>query len=682
MIKEKLKIALGDLRHETAGRNNFSIPLAIGYIGAYTLSRFGSDSIDLRLYTEPNDFMNCIKEWKPNIIGLSSFSWNTELSLLMCRVAKKETSGVFCVLGGPEFPAEIEECETYLTQRSEIDVYVYGDSELAFANLISTFIEKKLDLDKLKSSPIEGTAFIHPKTQEILMGERIPRSKDMDMIPSPYLTGLLDPWFTENNVPSVQFTRGCPFTCAFCYGGRTEEKHIGKFSIQRIKEELNYIAEQIKERGGNKMLQICDTNWGMYKRDEEIASYLAWLMDKYDWPMAFDVNSGKEHHDRIMSIAKTLKGRFVVTVSPQSLNPETLKAVKRKRVPVNRYFELVDELESIGQKPPCELIIPLPEETKISHLAALKTLIDNGIYTGCTYTTIMLKGTSIASKRTRDKYQMNTKYRLVPRQFGEYGGEKCYEIEEVCIETNTMPFSDYLDCRGFAFIVTVLTDMQFDIIRRHLKELGISFFDFIYRLWETATSENNYLSEIFSEFMNEAEGELFDSRNEIYEYFSEPAHYNELLNGKRGDNLLRKYRAKTMIEGGTLLIELVYSALKKMAAKNNPTRQISDSLEAAKQWAMATRNISKIFQDDRTFFDGTDTLILPYDVVGWYRENSGEPLISYNKTVGYNLFYDKNMWEIIDEGTRLHGSDKVYMLGKLLVNWKVSLFWRSCLYKM
>jgi len=594
---------------------------------------------------------------------------------------EKDSRRVVCVLGGAEFPATVEERRTYLTQRPEIDLYVYGESELAFLNLVQVFIEKNFDIDKVKSDPNKGTASIHPKTGEILIGEHIPRLKDMDIIPSPYLTGLFDTWFRQDNVPSVQFARGCPFTCGFCHGGRTDEKCIGMFSFERIKEELNYIAERIKETNGNKMLQICDTNWGMYKRDEDIAKHLAWLIEKYDWPMAFDVNSGKENHDRIVSIAKTLKGRFVVTISPQSLNDSVLKVIKRKNVSTNRYFQLVDQLQSIGQKPSCELIIPLPEETKDSHFQALKTLIDNGIYTGCTYTTMMLKGTALASKEFREKYRMKTKYRLIPRQFGEYASEKCYETEEVCIETNTMPFSDYLDCRGFAFIVAIFTDIQFDVIQLHLKELNKSPFDFIRYLWESTKSENNYLTEIFDEFMDEAKSELFDSKEQLYEYFSFGDHYNELFFGKRGDNLLRKYRAKVMIEGETRLIELAYTSLKKIAGKNF-TDQASKSLDAAKHWAMATRNISSLFSNDESIFEKTEILRLPYDVLGWYnnRNNKNEPLTSYNTPVEYKMFYEKNVLQMLVEGARLHGSDKVYMLGKLLVNWRTSLFWRSCSY--
>ena len=68
---------------------------------------------------------------------------------------------------------------------------------------------------------------------------------------------------------------------------------------------------------------------------------------------------------------------------------------------------------------------------------------------------MMLKGTEFASSSNRKKFGMKTKFRVLPNQFGEYN-KKIIETEEVCIETNTMSFSEYLECRGFSFVIKFL----------------------------------------------------------------------------------------------------------------------------------------------------------------------------------------------------------------------------------
>ena len=76
-MMKKIKIALGDLRHKTLGRHSVFMPLGIGYIAAYSLKRLGRDAADIRLYTDADDIMAGIERMKPDIVGLSNYSWNS-----------------------------------------------------------------------------------------------------------------------------------------------------------------------------------------------------------------------------------------------------------------------------------------------------------------------------------------------------------------------------------------------------------------------------------------------------------------------------------------------------------------------------------------------------------------------------------------------------------------------------
>jgi len=44
-MKDKLKIIMGDLRHTTIGMHVSFMPIAIGYIGAYTIAEIGKENI-------------------------------------------------------------------------------------------------------------------------------------------------------------------------------------------------------------------------------------------------------------------------------------------------------------------------------------------------------------------------------------------------------------------------------------------------------------------------------------------------------------------------------------------------------------------------------------------------------------------------------------------------------------
>ena len=94
----------------------------------------------------------------------------------------------------------------------------------------------------LFDSAIDGSVFIHPNKNILVKGQRPPRIRFLDDIPSPYLSGMLDNFFDGRLSPLLETNRGCPFKCSFCHTGNDYFQKIHMFSIERIKQELEYIA--------------------------------------------------------------------------------------------------------------------------------------------------------------------------------------------------------------------------------------------------------------------------------------------------------------------------------------------------------------------------------------------------------------------------------------------------------
>ena len=126
-----------------------------------------------------------------------------------------------CVLGGPEFPAgtgarqiknsaidqSYDKCFDYLINRPSVDYFAYSDGEVAFLEIVKEFISNNCSLSNLKekNKPIKGCANISKCKTKLLVGDYIPRigmegsvkSYGRDIIPSPYLSGLLDKFLDE-----------------------------------------------------------------------------------------------------------------------------------------------------------------------------------------------------------------------------------------------------------------------------------------------------------------------------------------------------------------------------------------------------------------------------------------------------------------------------------------------------
>jgi radical SAM superfamily enzyme YgiQ (UPF0313 family) len=672
MNSKKLKVALGDVRHSIRNRRFKYFPIGISFIGSYLLSQFEPGEIELRLYTEPEELIKDIDEWQPDIVAVSNYMWNSALSYVMLTYARKKIPGVLAVMGGQEFPKDIESQRHYLAQRPEVDMYVYADGEFAFAGLVKSYLEKGRDISLLKSEVHEGIIFLDPKTGEPRKGDLIPRVKDMDIIPSPYLTGLLDKWLYKDFFPTVQTMRGCPYNCAYCKQGNEEQKGIGFFSFKRIKAELDYIAE-IRKDSTIQALAFLDSNFGMYQRDVKISKYISKLMDKYNWPKIVTPTTGKANFDRILKIQKILKNRMPVCLSQQSMYDESIKTLNRKNIPVKELGRVSEELVKRKHVPYCELIIPLPEETLETFLKGQDILTSNGVYFFTYYTTHMLKGTLLESKEYREKYGMQIKYKPIPHQFGEYQGEKCFEIIEVCVGTNTMPFKHYLDCFGIGLIMCTFSSIQFDIIRKHIIELGINYYQFIYEIWQYFKTNKK---PVYQDYMEETKSELFDTWEDAVNHLSKPENYKKLLDEEIGEIVIEKYIGSIIEMDFAQLLEVIYSTLKKLMGEVL-TQDIGESLEAAQKWMLAVRNVNKLWQS-RVVDEEIETLELPYDIVTWYYGKTNHPLIKFKRASKYNVFYDRRrVFNSLNLESSKLSDEKIYEIRIFLRKAGIRLFWRD-----
>tara|TARA_B110000196_G_C21009883_1_gene597329 strand:- start:115 stop:870 length:756 start_codon:yes stop_codon:yes gene_type:complete len=245
---KNIKILLGDPRHYTVGPHSNYVPINIGYIGSYLLKKITNAKVELKLAVTPEEIFSILKNWKPDVIGMSNYCWNAELSNLICDEAKKINSNTLCILGGPEFPAgtgarkiintskepTYDKSLKYLADRPSVDYFAFCDGETTFIELVENFIKEKfsVNLMKAKNKPIKGCASLSANGKELLVGEYINRigmegsikSEGRDVIPSPYLTGLLDKFLDGKMMAAFETARGCPFLCTFCDQGLDESK--------------------------------------------------------------------------------------------------------------------------------------------------------------------------------------------------------------------------------------------------------------------------------------------------------------------------------------------------------------------------------------------------------------------------------------------------------------------------
>ncbi len=660
---KNIKILLGDPRHYTVGPHSNYVPINIGYIGSYLLKKITKVNIELKLAVTPEEIFSTIKVWKPDIIGMSNYCWNAELSNIICEEAKKINNNTLCILGGPEFPAgtgarkientskepTYDKCLKYLKDRSAVDYFAFSDGETTFIELVEEFINNSfsLKLMKAKDKPVKGCASLSINKSKLLVGEYIDRigikgsikTEGRDEIPSPYLTGLLDKFLDGRMMAAFETARGCPFLCTFCDQGLDENK-ITAFSSKRLADEMMYVGEKIsKIEKGSKTISIFDSNWGLFEKDIELADEIAKVMEKYDWPQYIFCSTPKNKRENLLKINDKLKNRVSVGLAMQSMDGDVLSNIKRKNLDYEKQINHIKEIQKRDKQANTELIIPLPGETKKSYFEGLKFLMDNNVMTS-TYTLMMLCGAELGRDEAINKYKIKSKFRILPKQFGEYHGKKIFEIEQVCIGTNTMSYQDYLDCRNFSFFVRLFAQQIFTPIHKLTKKLGISWYSFIKEMSHVVQDEkfSGRLKEIYNGFCLESHEELFDTKEDAIEFYSKQNNYNSLLQGDIGENLSEKYTSKAILSFEDILTTIFYVIKNKLINKKN--EELISILNSGEQWLKNLYMIEEIF-DDKKEFNKLDQyeLNIDFDFPKWL-DNDISSNEQFKKSCKYMIDYD------------------------------------------
>ena len=104
---KKLRIFLCDLTYDTILLVSDTIPINIGFIASY-INKYLSKDIEISLFKYPQNTIEAIKKNPPDMIALSNYSWNSNLSEFVSSIAKKYNPNVITSQGGTNFPHSVE----------------------------------------------------------------------------------------------------------------------------------------------------------------------------------------------------------------------------------------------------------------------------------------------------------------------------------------------------------------------------------------------------------------------------------------------------------------------------------------------------------------------------------------------------------------------------------------------
>jgi len=224
--------------------------------------------------------------------------WNHKLNLHAAAEIKRRYPGSLIIFGGPEVPKFDGDTEGFLADNSFIDIAVLGEGEASCAEILAALAEQsQRDLSVL--AEIKGIVFsIAGSVTRTPSRDRI---KDVNILPSPYLSGEFGDWFQDFSNAILETNRGCPYGCTYCDWGSATLQKITRFTPERVIAEIEFLASR-----RSKVIFIADANFGMLEQDIEISKALVAISKRTGYPKKLNTNFAKNGGRRLMAVIKIL----------------------------------------------------------------------------------------------------------------------------------------------------------------------------------------------------------------------------------------------------------------------------------------------------------------------------------------------------------------------------------------
>jgi len=457
----------------------------------------------------------------PSIAAFSVSMWNEQLNLHIAEKVKQLYPECLIVFGGPQVPFE---AQSYFDRYWFIDISVRGEGEITFTEIL----ERAIDSEDF--SGIAGISWRDKKTGRYIKNaeERL-SPKDLDKFPSPYLDGVYEYLFKENdglNFQAIMETnRGCPFNCSYCFWGQGGLSTKWRFhSLERVQSEIEWCGKhQIR------YVFNADSNFGMHKRDYDIASCLVDTKTKYGYPEKFRTCFGKNTDKRIFKIGMLLHENNLekgITLSRQTYCEQALENVRRKNIKRSTYNNLQTLFNEYSIPVYSEMILGLPGESYESWTNGIEQLLRSGLKSQLfVYLCEVYPNTELADPEYQQKFGIIAKkIELTEIHSSAKKQGEIQEYQDIIVATRSMPVGDWRSSAKFGWLTMLLHSMKlgFFILKYLVDRYDLSYADLIRYICELQIPSDT--GSVFRQ-------ELEHSKN----------HLDNLLKGKGRGQIIAEY---------------------------------------------------------------------------------------------------------------------------------------------
>lgn len=468
------------------------LPLSVAYIWEYCRTQVDDWELGGILF-ERDTVENYLKQIEdPDVFAISTYVWNWNISRALARAVKEKYPNCLVVMGGPQVPYK----QSWLKENRDIcDVIITYAGERSFAELL------------------KGN-YNYPGIMTVENYKTPSPDKELNDIPSPYLSGLMDSLMKPGKQYSaiIETNRGCPYACTFCDQEALYYNKVAKFDYARVLAELDWVSNRQIE-----FLYFADSNLGIFERDVEFINRLAENKSITGFPRNIDYATAKQQPTRILEIGKILNHKAKisrgVTIALQSMNPDTLDAIKRVNIANTDLENIVKNYNKHNIENYCELILGLPQETFESWVNGIGKILELGSDHALTVHPLsIVPNTPFANKDYKTKYGMQYTPTQAPAGGNVYPEDSDGEIDYICYESNTMTSEEWIDAYFFAKGIVIPHHYHgvSQLVAEYLnREYNVPLIEYYKMLFEYSKNSNGYLNSEYKLHINSVKRSLF-----------------------------------------------------------------------------------------------------------------------------------------------------------------------------
>ena len=342
-----------------------------------------------RFFDETDDVIQDIIQKDPDVIAFGALTATFQWCISVLRAVKKVKPNIKVILGGVHVSAVPGVCLSY----PEVNYAVVGEGENAIIDILNDIEQGGL------GQPINNTQYLN-KDGQLIKGRQVGFHQDLDEFPFPEKT-IWEPHVNLRDNYLILASRGCPYTCTFCFNNffaRLPEGKKGKYVRHRS---VPHVIQELKWAKARYKLKSVDFQDDVFTVDKE------WLLEfckvyKKEIDLPFNILVHAKYFDEDIAQALSHAGCKWIQMGIQTMDEEYKTEILKRREKSDQIIVALELMKKYKLRVKVDQMLALPGEPAGAQKLALDLYKHYTPYRIQTFWTAFLPGTEMLFEAYKD----------------------------------------------------------------------------------------------------------------------------------------------------------------------------------------------------------------------------------------------------------------------------------------